>query len=80
MSKAYNKLGVPVTSPSSASVRVPMAEPTLITALCGPSHGNFVGFIALKPLLNTLVFTLLYVKIPIQQILWPHSHRAYYVA
>ena len=41
----------------------------LYTKLLGPSHGNFVGCIALKPLFNTLVFTLLYVKIPIQQII-----------
>ena len=39
------------------------------TKLLKPSHGNFVGCIALKPLFNTLVFTLLYVKIPIQQII-----------
>ena len=31
--------------------------------------GIFVGGIALKPLFSTLVFTLLYVKIPMQQIL-----------
>ena len=29
----------------------------------------FVQYIALKPLFNTFVFNLLYVKIPIQQIL-----------
>ena len=41
----------------------------LNTKLHGPSHRNFVGCIALKPLFNTLVLPLLYVNIPIQQIL-----------
>ena len=40
----------------------------LYTKLLG-RHGNFVGCIVLKALFNTLVFTLLYVKIPNQQIL-----------